>query len=253
MLDQAIWWGCIALETLLLARGFRGRLFGRYPVFYAYIFFVCSQSLIRFSFYHSRPQLYPPLYWVTEYLGVLIGCGVVFEIYRVGLDAYPGTARMARNLLGLVFLLTFTKVLVETWNDPHWWSMATNLELESVLRTVQAVGLGALVLLFFCYSIPFGRNLRGVLLGYGLFIGESAIWLTFASSGGNRFLDIWFYFHPVSYFVVLGVWATHLWSYAPNPEPKRAVLLEEQYQGIAAETSRRLREGRDYLAKVAGS
>jgi len=115
------------------------------------------------------------------------------------------------------------------------------------------VGLGALVLLFFSYSIPFGRNLKGVLLGYGLFVGESAIWLTFASSGGNRFRDIWFYLHPASYFVVLGVWAMHLWSYAPNPEPKRAVHLEEQYQRIAVATSRRLREGRGYLAKVVRS
>ncbi len=107
--------------------------------------------------------------------------------------------------------------------------------------------------LFFSYSIPFGRNLRGVLLGYGLFISESVIWLTFASSGGNRFLDIWFYLHPASYFVVLGVWAVHLWSHAPNPKPKRAVHLEEQYQGIAVATSQRLREGRAYLAKVVRS
>src|SRR5256885_17224642 len=40
------------------------------------------------------------------------------------------------------------------------------------------------------FRSPFGRNLKGVLLGYGLFIGESVIWLTFASSGGNRFRDI---------------------------------------------------------------
>src|SRR5216683_2246375 len=61
---------------------------------------------------------------ITEWMGILMGCGVVFEIYRVGLSAYPGTARLARNLLAFVFLLAFAKVLVETWNDPHWWSMA---------------------------------------------------------------------------------------------------------------------------------
>lgn len=250
MLDHAIWWSGILLETLLLIRGFRGRLLSRYPVFYAYIFFVFSQSLIRFSFYHWRPQSYPPIYWATEYLGVLIGCVVVFEIYRAALSAYPGTARMARNLLALVFVLAFTKVLVETWNDPHWWSIATNLELEGVLRTVQAVGLGALVLLFSFYSIPFGKNLRGVLLGYGLFIGESVIWLTFASSGGGRFRDIWFYLHPASYFIVLSVWAWHLWSYVPNAEPKAAANLEEQYQKVAAATNQRLREVRGYLARA---
>src|SRR5947208_16763587 len=103
MLDQAIWWGCIALETLLLTRGFRGRLLGRYPVFYTYIFFVCAQYLIRFSIYQSRPQLYPHIYWVTEYLRVLIGCAIVFEIYRDCLYAYSGTASMARNMLPFVF------------------------------------------------------------------------------------------------------------------------------------------------------
>src|SRR2546421_4518491 len=200
MLDQAIWWGCIALETLLLTRGFRGRLLGRYPVFYTYIFFVCSQSLIRFSIYQSRPQLYPPIYWVTEYLGVFIGCGVVFEIYRVGLSAYPGTARMARNLLAFVFVLAFTRVLVETWNDPHWWSMATNLELEGVLRTVQAVGLGALVLLFLSYSIPFGRKLRGVLLGYGLFLWAGQNLVPLASCLGERLSRTLFLLQPPSHF-----------------------------------------------------
>src|ERR1700721_1321754 len=59
MLNHAIWWSGILLETLLLVRGFRGRLLGRYPVFYAYIFFVCSQSLIRFSFYRGRSFIHP--------------------------------------------------------------------------------------------------------------------------------------------------------------------------------------------------
>jgi hypothetical protein len=80
MLGQTIWWSCIALETLLLVRGFAGRLWARYPVFYAYISFVWLQSLLRFSIFHSRPQLYAPVYWITEWLGVLIGCGVVLNL-----------------------------------------------------------------------------------------------------------------------------------------------------------------------------
>src|SRR5260370_25346934 len=99
MLGLTIWWSGFALELLLLVRGFEGKLLARYPVFYVYILFVWMQSLLRFSIYHTRPQLYLPVYWITEYSGVLIGCGVVFEIFRVGLAAYPGTARMARNLL----------------------------------------------------------------------------------------------------------------------------------------------------------
>jgi hypothetical protein len=253
MVGQAIWWSGIALELLLLVRGLQGKLLARYPVFYVYILFVWMQSLLRFSIYHTYPQLYVPVYWITEYSGVLIGCGVVFEIFRVGLVAYPGTARMARKLVAFMFVMALTKGLVDTWNNPHWWSITTTIEFERALRTAQSLAIIALVVLSLFYSIPFGRNLRGVLLGYGLFVGESIVWLTFDSAGGEKFREYWSNVHPASYFVVLGVWTVHLWSYAPNPEPKRAVRLEEQYQRIAATTSRRLREGRGYLAKVVGS
>src|SRR5260370_13773199 len=151
MLGLTIWWSGIALELLLLVRGLQGKLLARYPVFYAYILFVWLQSLLRFSIYHSRPELYSPVYWFTEGLGVLIGCGVVFEVYRVGLAAYPGTARMARNLLGFLFVMAFTKGLVETWNGPHWPSvaatLATTFDVERVLRTLQSLAVLALVVL----------------------------------------------------------------------------------------------------------
>jgi hypothetical protein len=250
MLGQVIWWGSILLETLLLVRGFRGQLVARYPVFYGYILFVWLQSLLRFSIYHSRPQLYVPVYWITQALGVLIGCAVVFEIYRMGLRAYPGTARMARNVLAFVFVMALAKALVETWNDPHWLSIASNVDVERALRIVQSLAILALVILFLFYSIPFGRNLRGILLGYGLFVAVSVIQLTFVTNSESRFNSFWSYVSPGSYFAVLGVWAIHLWSYRANPEPKKVVELERQYQRLAAATSHRLREARGYLEKA---
>lgn len=253
MLGQIIWWSCITLETFLLLRGFLGRLWARYPVFYAYILFVWLQSLLRFSIFHSRPEFYSAVYWITEGLGVLIGCGVVFEIYRVGLAAYPGTARMARNLLGFVYVLAFTKAIVDAWNDPQWWVIATTMDVERLLRVVQSFAILALVVLFLFYAIPFGKNLRGILLGYGVFVGLSVIQLTFVTDSGSRFHKFWSYVSPGSYLIVLGLWAVHLWSYLPNPEPKRAVRLEEQYQRVAAATGQRLREARGYLAKAVRS
>jgi len=253
MVGQIIWWSCIALETFLLVRGYVSRLWARFPVFYAYILFVWLQSLLRFFIFHSRPEFYSAVYWITEGLGVLIGCGVVFEIYRAGLAAYPGTARMARNLLGFVFTLVFAKAVVETWNDPQWWVIATTMDTERLLRALQSLAILALVVLFLFYAIPFGRNLRGILLGYGMFVGLSAIQLTFVTDSSSRFHNFWSYASPGSYFIVLGLWMVHLWSYVPNPEPKTAVRLEEQYQRVAAATAQRLREARGYLAKAVRS
>ena len=250
MLVQIIWWSGITIEAVILARALYGKLLKQYPAFYAYLMFVWLQSLLRFSVHQTQPRLYPKVFWVTEYLGVLLGCGVAFDIYRVGLRAYPGTARLARNLLAFVLILAFVKATIETGNNPLWWSTTTTLDLELALRVVQALALVALVALFLFYAIPFGRNLRGILLGYGLFLGESVVWLSFVPRTSESFRAFWSHIHASSYFVVLAVWALHLWSYAPNPVPKVAVHLEQEYQRMAAATSRRLQEARGYLAKA---
>src|SRR5271168_4550368 len=104
MLDQFIWWLNMALEAVVLIRGARGRWASRYPVFYAYLLFVLLQSLLRFYFYQCGSPLFPYVYWCTEFLAVLVGCAVTFEIYKAGLLAFPGTARMARNILCIIFV-----------------------------------------------------------------------------------------------------------------------------------------------------
>src|SRR5258707_410202 len=80
MLSQLIWVMSNLLEVALLVRGVRGRLIHRYPFFYSYIFFVLLQSPLRLAFYRWHPPLYANIYWVTEFLGAAIGCGMDFSI-----------------------------------------------------------------------------------------------------------------------------------------------------------------------------
>lgn len=249
-LDYSIWFGSIALELLLLFRAFRTKLRFRYPIFFSYILFVLTQSFLRFTVNLYRPHLYGYVYWTTEFVGVVIGCAVVFEIYRVGLASYPGTARMARVLLVILFLVAVAKALVNVSNDPRSWAEATIIDIEQAVRTVQALAIAALVGLFLSYAIPFGRNLKGILLGYGLFIGASVLWFTFAQARGDRFEYFWSYLNPASYDFALCLWAVYLWSPQAQPIPASHVRLEEQYQRVAARTRHRLQAARGYLDKV---
>ncbi len=249
MLSQIIWWSSNALEVFLLARAVSGPLFLRYPVFYTYILLVLLQSPIRLIAYRHQ-EMYSAVYWTTEFLGLAMGCLVALEIYRVALAAYPGTARMARKILLFLFVLALTKAVAALWSDPHLLAETTPLQMERALRTVQAISIVALVTVFAFYSIPFGRNLRGILLGYGLFIGERVICLTFVSVAGR---DFWFYAYSASYVVALSLWLGHLWAYQPNPEAKASMKLESEYQRIAAATQRRLHETRGYLRKAVRS
>lgn len=246
----SLWWGGIALEILLLVRAFRTRLRLAYPIFYVYILFVVTQSFLRLAVHHYRDDLYSYVYWSTEFIGVVIGCGIVYEIYHLGLASFPGTARMARILLTIVFVIALAKALADASNDPRWWAEATTIDIERAMRTVQAGAILAIAALFLVYDIPFGRNLKGILLGYGLFIGVSVIWFTFLPAEGYQYRHFWAFLGPITYALALGLWAVYLWSPQAQPEPLSNVRLEEQYQRVAARTRRRLQTVRGYLGKV---
>lgn len=245
----SLWWGGIALELLLLIRAIRTKLKLAYPIFYFYILFVLTQSFIRIAV-HRWDTLYSYVYWGTEFIGVIIGCGIVYEIYRVGLAAFPGTARMARLLLTVLFVMALAKALADVSSDPRWWAEATTVDIERAMRTVQAAAILALAALFLVYSIPFGRNLKGILLGYGLFIGVSVVWFTFLPPEGYQNGHVWANLGPISYDLALCLWAVYLWSPHAQPVPASNVRLEEQYQRTAARTRRRLQAARGYVGKV---
>jgi len=249
MLSQLIEWGGITLEVLLLVRGLKGKLASRYPVFYSYLSFVVFQDLLSFVVYRWFHPYYSVVYWCTEFLALLFGCAVVFEIYRVGLSAFPGTARMARNALALVFAAAITFGVAQAWTDPDWVKAATT-DIEGALRAVEALAIAVLAALFLLYAIPVGKNLRGILLGYGLFVGTTVLSLEFVSGSGTAFHHFLSAAYPYFYFLSLTLWVAHLWSYAPNPVPAASVRLEREYQRMAAATHRRLQDARGYLAKA---
>jgi len=147
---------------------------------------------------------------------------------------------MARYLLLIVFVAVFTKTLANPSGGLFWWFAKRSLMLERNLRIVQGLAILSLVLLFLWYAIPFGKNLKGILFGYGLFIAMSIIQLTLSDSWGDIRL-FWPYVQPVSYLLVLGLWATALWCAEPVPEGKRATQLEDDYEVLVASTQTQLR------------
>jgi hypothetical protein len=252
MLSLLIWFIGTALELTLVTRGVQRGLFRRYPVFYSYLAFVVLADILLFATNpNGRRYLY--LYWINEFLGLLLGCLVFFEFYRIALRAYPGTARMARALLFVLFSIAAVKMLITLLTVPKWWLYVKPAEIEGVLRVCELVAILGLTTVFLFYSIPFGRNLRGILIGYGLFVTWSVICLALVAAGVATPTTWWSYTFPISYVISVVVWITHLWSYQPNPVPDRAIPLEQDYQRVAAATQRRLHTARGYLAKAVGS
>jgi hypothetical protein len=193
------------------------------------------------------------MYWVFEFSSLVLGCFVFFELYKVALKPYPGTARMARALLAVLFAVAAIKTIIKTLNVPEWWRNATPAQVEGLLRVCELLAILALTVLFLSYSVQFGKNLRGILMGYGFFVSWSVICLALVAARVATATTFWSYTFPLSYLLSLSVWTMHLWSYQPNPVPDRAIPLEQEYQRVAAATQRRLHTARGYLAKAVGS
>jgi hypothetical protein len=246
MLPVIIWIGGIALEGMLLIRGWKVRHTSRFPIFFSYLGLIFTQSVLLYFVARFYNAAYSSTYWTLELLDVFAGCGVVFEIYRIALADFPGVKRVARSALLFVFSLTIGRVLVTAQEGFHRWSARMTVQLERDMRFVEIAAVMTLLILVFSYRIPLGRNLRGIVLGYGIFLGVSILNLTLMWRFGSEVRSIASSIQSLSYLAVLCLWVAFLWSYYPRPVSKRSADNHARtYEELYAETNNRLGKARE--------
>src|SRR5277367_1928691 len=160
----------ISLESVILFRAIRAKMISTYPMFYMYVACVLGTEISRLIVYRHYSMLYDNLWWGTEFLSLLVGYFVIFDIFEKGLEAYEGIKRIAR-VVGLVVLagiVMFTAIQLVARN--HLAPGLTSLEVERNLRFAELILLGGILLLVAHYRILLGRNLKGIILGYGLYV-----------------------------------------------------------------------------------
>ncbi len=249
MFTNALWWGANLLEILILARALRAGLLRAYPFFYSYIGFVLLQDLFRFYIYSFRPDQYSSVYWSTQFVGLLFGWGILWEVYRGALRPFPGAVRNARALFCLLWVLVLAKALANVWGGKILWPISTTVEMERDLRVIQAALLIALICVFRYYAVTLGRNLNGLMQGCGLFLASSVIYLAFRANYGSWFQIYWVYIQPAVYLVTLSVWLHAMWAFYPASSPGTESKMHQDYLEIAAVTSRHLGRARASLAR----
>ena len=247
MLSEAIWWVSNVLEAIVLFRACKEGLLRRYPFFYFYIatVFVTSVPLaILYSI--DRPREHA-LYGPANYLTIFLGCGILLEILRHVLSHYPGASRFGKAICttAVCVILVFVAVyrLVEGSGSiaTDYWNTERNL------RAVQAVLLFTIFFAIAIYRIPFGKNMRGMVVGYGIYIGTSLVTLAIALYA-RRFERAWLILQPFSYDVSLTIWCASLWSYHPAPTPEK-MLQDSDYEALANTTRRALGSVRSHLGR----
>jgi len=170
-------------------------------------------------------------------------------LFRRVLSGYPGAERFARVLSIVVFVSVCVFSFVYPSFSASPTMAASVIGFERDIRTVQAIFLCVILMIILRYRIDPGKNVMGMMIGYGLYIFVSLVSLAVRAYAGRAFDDVWRFVQPFSYNACLLVWAYALWSYAPGPAPDPRIALETDYEALAAGTREAVGAMRSYLGR----
>ena len=242
--SQIVWLAGLLMESAILVRAIQCKSFGKYSLFYTYIFTVLVVSA---AFYVS-PWLYLRFYWPSEFITAALGCGVIVEISRHVFAHHISLDRFARWIAITTFGAIFFVFAIHVFLLPHWKPAANPADLERDLRVAEAIALLTIVFLTGYYGIEIGKNMRGMILGFGVYVGASMISLTLRLFVGVGFSPVWKIIQPSSYIAALLIWAVALWSYVPVPAASQSG--DTDYPGLAGRTQQALGSIQEHLDRT---
>ncbi len=253
MVTWILWAAGIGLESVILVRFLTQKLYKHYPLFFAYMLLVWTSNVVLLPIYRVSPSAYTNPFWLFQFLTLLAGFGVMIEIVRKSFENYPG----AKGFISAILVVMFTilcayfcyKVLL---TSPI--ALDNNFaDLERDFRALQAVVLSGALALIAYYRIEIGKNLKGIILGLGLYVGCTIVSHAVRGNVGPSFDHVWKMVQPYTYFVALLIWLVTLWSYAPPPPaPDAHSGFEQGYDGLARRTKERLRGIRVDVGRAEG-
>jgi hypothetical protein len=214
-LAQIVGYAGLLLELVIVVRSIQCKSFGKYPVFYAYIASVlCADLFLLIAYAIATPSAW--LYWGVEIATVALGCGVIPEISRYVFARQISLDHFVRWTAVVTFGTVFFVFAIHAYFLPDWKPAANPAELERQLRVAQALALMSIVFLTGYYGVEIGKNMKGMILGFGVYVGATLISLALRGLIGIRFSSTWRIMQPSSYIAALLIWTFALWTYEPD-------------------------------------
>lgn len=222
--SQVLWLAGLGIHSLLLVVLFAKRLWTKFPGFVAYASFVLVADWALYLV-RTFPFLYFYGYWVSEGIGILLGLGVLYEVFRTLLQSYTGLHRVASVTFQVTIVLLIVLSCVVAYAQP---SAERNPLLSAILvgeEAARVVELGLLLFLFM-FSTAFGLHWRqqifGIALGLGLFVAVELIGITARTRFGIGAIGILNSARASAFVLSLLIWTGYL--LLPERVPSEAEL-----------------------------
>ena len=209
---QFVWFSGCLIEVAILARSIQCKSFGKYSLFYAYIMGLFGVSL----FFRVAGTSVLIRFYLAQFITCVLGCGVTLEIIRHVFAEHASLERSARRAAVVVFGMIFLELAILAALRPHWSAADYVAHVAMDLQLAQAAGLTAILFLIGRYGIEVGRNMRGIILGFGVYLGASLILVPLRQLLGMQFYPAWKITQMSAFLAALCIWAVALWTYEPE-------------------------------------
>ncbi len=232
-----LWAVGLGFQSLLVLIMLAKKQWEKFPVFLAYMLFSFLSSGVLYAL-RGLPFAYFYVYWACEASGLLLGLGVIYEVFRKLLQPYEALHRVATGVLLLTVVLLVVSSCLVAYTQP---SAEQNSLVAGVLvgeEATRIVEIGLLMFLFI-FSTAFGLHWRqqafGIAIGLGLFVAVELIGVTARTRFGVAAIDVFRVIRMVGFNGSLLIWSGYLLlpekAASSSALPKRA-QLEQWNQAI---------------------
>jgi|SRR5579863_167523 len=216
------------LELCALVLLLRNSLWRIYPRLFIYLIwlFIGNSAIVVCDLYF-RP-IYPSMYWHIDNVDIVLRLLVVWEVFRQIFPKGSGLNRSLSKGLRSAFFGLLVLACATFWGYQHYPGLpddfadrvrAVHLALDRSFGFVQALMILGTLIVARYYGLRFGRNVRGIALGFGAWASISTAdnALVAMANVSNSLRSFFSYMRPASFVFMLVVWIWALWVYEPNP------------------------------------
>ncbi|MHB8500716.1 MAG: hypothetical protein ACYDCG_12020 [Candidatus Acidiferrales bacterium] len=193
-------------------------------------------DVLRFCCLKLTPDLYQVFYWPSRLVTNVATYAILLEIFRNALRYNPGMARIARKLLGVLFVFAVTFAASDFLHRGFSSLPRATADVGRYLLYLQGALLFVMLWLLGRYRISFGRNLLGITAGYSLSVGLDVVNFAFLAFPGNESSIGLRKLLPITYIVTLAIWCTSLWSCHPDTGRQNVSAIDRDYESLASKT-----------------
>lgn len=209
----------VLLEGLLLWRLSQQHLWSRYPYLSLFVAYGSLGDVLLFPINRYKPAWFPVAYWRIETVALFLQFLINWEFYR-GIFWRSTLRELAWKVLLVVELGLLPAILALGWSQassvpvPH---LPLSPVIEQYTSFAQALLLLATAAIASYYRMPLGKNLRGLGLGFGVYLLLRVV--NFATvQAFPRFRDYWRLLTPMTFIGMLAIWLWAFWQFAPSAE-----------------------------------